>query len=149
MPTTTTTKERVHKRIERVFAPTAMQEEDLPEGVCGRMVGTGLVYEQADSYGTIFALGCLDMTKRSKLAAGKVGLFAAGPFGHEYGVRSHVGIVRSAETRGNEELISADLFDTEDGRRIKEYVGAGVVSAMTDEAADAVKERLRGLGYID
>jgi hypothetical protein len=121
---TATTTQREHRRVQRVFAPQELREEALPEGVCGRLVGVGLVYEQADAFDTIWATGCLDITKQSKVAAGKVALFTAGQYGHEYGVRSHVGVVRSAETRGNEELISADLYDTEDGRRTKEYLSA-------------------------
>lgn len=115
---------RNHRIVQRAFAPTAVQTEGLPDGVCGRLVGTGLVYEQEDSYGTTWVTGCLEMTKRSKVPAGKVQLFTAGSMGHEYGVRSHVGVVRSAETRGSEEIITADLFDTEDGRRTKEYLDA-------------------------
>jgi len=113
-----------HRIVQRSFAPTAVETEGLPDGVCGRLIGTGLVYEQEDSYGTTWVTGCLDMTKRTKVPAGRVQLFTAGPMGHEYGVRSHVGVVRSCETRGNEEVITADLFDTEDGRRTKEYLAA-------------------------
>jgi hypothetical protein len=129
MPTATAT--RQHRIVQRAFAPAAVQTEGLPEGVCGRLIGTGLVYEQEDSYGTTWVTGCLDMTKRTKVPAGRVQLFTAGPMGHEYGVRSHVGVVRSCETRGNEEIITADLFDTEDGRRTKEYLDAVLRSQGT------------------
>lgn len=122
MTATATRKE--HRVIQRTFVPQAVRTDDLPDGVCGRLVGVGLVYEKPDAYDTIWATGCLEMTKRSKVSAGKVGLFAAGQMGHEYGVRSHVGVVRTLETRGNEEWVTADLFNTEDGRRTKEYLDA-------------------------
>lgn len=118
----TTTRERV--TVQRAFTPQAVNTDDLPDGVCGRLVGVGLVYDKPDAQDTVWVTGCLDMTKRSKVAAGKVGLFAAGQYGHEYGLRSHVGVIRALETRGNEEWVTADLFDTEDGRRTKEYVDA-------------------------
>jgi len=122
MTATATRKE--HRVIQRTFVPQAVRTDDLPDGVCGRLVGVGLVYEKPDAYDTIWATGCLEMTKRSKVSAGKVQLFAAGQMGHEYGVRSHIGVVRTLETRGNEEWVTADLFNTEDGRRTKEYLDA-------------------------
>lgn len=121
---TTTAPRREHRVVQRAFTPTAVETDNLPPGVCGRVVGVGLVYDQEDAYRTTWAPGCLDMTKRSKVQAGKVQLFVAGPTGHEYGVRSHVGVVRTMDTRGNEEWVAADLFDTEDGRRTKEYLDA-------------------------
>lgn len=124
----TATAQRKHLTIQRVFAPDAVQGSDLPPGICGRLQGIGMVYEVPDAYGTAWAIGCLDITKRSKVPAGKVGLFMAGSFGHEYGVRSHIGVVRSCETRGAEEWITAELFDTEDGRRVKEYLTAVIAS---------------------
>lgn len=104
------------------FVPSEVRTDDMPPGVCGRVVGVGLVYEKPDAYGTVWAMGCLERTKGSKVQAGKVGIFVAGQMGHEYGVRSHVGVLRSAETRGNEEHIACDLFDTSDGRDTKEYI---------------------------
>ena len=120
--------DRRHQVVQRAFVPLEVRAADLPSGVCGRMVGVGITYEVPDAYGTVWGTGCLDMTKRSKVPAGKVGLYTAGPMGHEYGVRSHVGVVRSATSRGNEEIITADLFDTEDGRRTKEYLAAVLAS---------------------
>lgn len=97
-----------------------LRADDLPKGVCGRVQGIALVYGVPDAYGTQFRKGCLDRTKREKLAAGKVQFFQD----HDYGVRTHIGVVRSLQTVGDAEIMSADLFDTEDGRRAKEYFAA-------------------------
>src|SRR5690606_10244502 len=101
-----------------------VRADDLPSGVCGRLVGIALTYGAVDHYGTRFRKGCLDRTKREKLAAGKVALY----LDHSYGVRAHVGVVRSLETVGDSEVLTADLFDTEDGRRAKEYAVAVTAS---------------------
>ena len=107
----------------RTFQPQ-LETRDLPKGVCGRVTGVALVYGVEDDYGTRFARGCLDRTKREKLAAGKVSLFV----NHEYGIHSHVGVVRSLSTTGDEEMMAADLFDTEEGRKAKEYVEAVIAA---------------------
>lgn len=114
---------RVYTVVHRAFRPD-LDTRDLPDGVCGRVTGVALVYDVEDAYGTRFARGCLDRTKREKLAAGKVSLFAD----HEYGIRTHVGVVRTLTTAGGEEMLAADLFDTEDGRHAKEYLEAVVRS---------------------
>ena len=93
---------------------------DLPAGVCGRVVGVALVYNVRDAYGTSFAPGCLDRTKREKLAAGKISLYAD----HDYRTHAHVGFVRDLETAGDREIMTADIFDTADGRALKEYLSA-------------------------
>jgi HK97 family phage prohead protease len=114
-------------RIPATYATRAALEvrsDDLPAGVCGRVTGAALVYGVTDSYGTRFAPGCLERTKREKLAAGKVALY----LDHTYGVRAHVGVVRTLTAAGNTESMVADLFDTEDGRRAKEYLSAVVAA---------------------
>lgn len=107
----------------RAFQPS-LQTRDLPAGICGRVSGIALVYGTEDAYGTMFAAGCLDRTKREKLKAGKVALFAD----HAYGIRTHVGVVRTLTTVGSEEELEADLFDTEDGRHAKAYLESVVAS---------------------
>jgi HK97 family phage prohead protease len=97
-----------------------LRATDLPKGVCGIVQGVALVYGVTDHYDTMFKPGCLDRTKREKLAAGKVALFRD----HEYGVSTHIGIVRALETIGDAEVMTAQLFDTEDGREAKEYIAA-------------------------
>lgn len=101
-----------------------LRAEDMPKGVCGVVQGVALVYGVTDAYDTMFKAGCLDRTKREKLAAGKVALF----LDHSYGVREHVGVVRSLETMAGAEVMTAHLFDTEDGREAKEYLAAVLAS---------------------
>jgi hypothetical protein len=87
-----------------------------------------MVYDTVDAYNTTFAPGCMDQT-RAKVAAGKVKLFVAADQGfHQYGTRTHVGTLRSLVTVGNQEIATADIFDTADGRALKEYLSAVMAS---------------------
>lgn len=98
--------------------------EKLPDGVCGRMTGIALVYSVADDYGTVFEPGCLAKTRVERVAAGKVKLFADhGPF-----TDTHVGTVRSITDVGDAAVMMADLFDTQAGRTMKEYLEAVLAS---------------------
>lgn len=117
---------------ERVFLAAQLElraskvdgKEALPDGVCGRLTGVALVYNQPDDYGTIFVPGCLSKTRAERVNAGKVKLFADhGPFTH-----THVGVVRSMEDVGDGVVMTADLFDTEAGRAMKEYLEAVLAS---------------------
>lgn len=105
-----------------------IRADDLPSGVCGRLVGTALVYGVVDSWGTRFARGCLDKTRgeNGRVTAGKVRLFEAtsGFGGHEYGTANHIGVVRSLTDMGENVVMVADLFDAPEGRAAKEYVAA-------------------------
>lgn len=100
------------------------ETEALPAGVCGVLMGVAVVYNVIDAYGTRFRPGCLDRTKREKLAAGKVKLFAD----HDGRTRAHVGYVKALETQGDREVMTAWLFDSEAGRAQKEYIGACMAS---------------------
>jgi hypothetical protein len=100
-----------------------VRADALPAGVCGRVTGIALRYNVVDSYGTRFKPGSLD-SSRAKINAGRVKLFD----NHEYGTRSHIGVVRTLTTAGDAEVMTADLFDTEDGRRAKEYLSAVMAS---------------------
>lgn len=122
----------------------SIQEGDLPEGVCGRVVGRAVQYDVVDAYGTVFKRGCLDKT-RSKVAKGKVKLFVNHGFGDMYGTDSHVGVVRSLETNGQYEEMVADLFDTEAGRKQKEYLRA--VMAAGGETGLSIGFHERGGGW--
>jgi HK97 family phage prohead protease len=93
---------------------------ELPDGVCGILLGVAVVYNVIDAYGTRFRPGCLDRTKREKLAAGKVKLFAD----HEGTTRAHIGYVKILETQGDREVMTGWLFDTAAGRQTKEYLSA-------------------------
>ena len=116
---------RGEKRTTSLAGPLEVRKEaELPAGVCGVLVGVALVYNVIDAYGTRFRPGCLDRTKREKLAAGKVKLFAD----HIGMTRTHVGFVKSLETQGDRELMTAYLFDTDAGRSQKEYLAACTAS---------------------
>ena len=119
---------------ERVFVSTklelrAVQPLDdggpaLPEGVCGRLTGVALTYSVPDDYGTVFLPGSLARTRAEAISRGKVKLFADhGPF-----TDTHVGVVRSIDDVGDAAVMTADLFDTEAGRAMKEYLGAVLAS---------------------
>jgi HK97 family phage prohead protease len=102
-------------------------DDALPDGIIGRLSGIAVRYDVVDSYRTIFSKGSLDKT-RAKVAAGKVKLFDNHGMSDHYGTRSHIGVVRSLSQEGDGELMTADLFDTEDGRRAKEYLRAVMAS---------------------
>lgn len=103
--------------------PTQLEfrvEPSMPAGICGRMVGVALVYGVVDSYNTTFMRGCLDKTRNERLAAGKVKLFAD----HMNMTSAHVGVVRALDDVGDAVVMTAEIFDTEDGRKMKEYLQA-------------------------
>lgn len=101
----------------------SVEEEGLSEGVCGRVTGVAVRYDVIDAYGTRFLRGCMDKT-REKVRSGKVKLFVNHGFGDGYGTDTHVGVIRSLDAVGDGEAMVADLFDTEAGRKQKEYVRA-------------------------
>lgn len=93
---------------------------DMPPGVIGCVMGVALVYNETDAYGTQFARGCLDRTRNERLASGKVKMFAD----HMALTSQHVGVVRMLEDVGDTVIMTADLFDTAEGRKMKEYLTA-------------------------
>ena len=108
----------------RQIAPGLTNDEALPEGVCGRLSGIALTYSVPDDYGTVFLPGSLARTRAEAVARGKVKLFADhGPF-----TDTHVGVVRSLDDVGDTAVMTADLFDTEAGREMKEYLMAVLAS---------------------
>lgn len=100
-----------------------VEENDLAPGTIGRVTGIAVRYDVVDSYGTLFKRGCLDKTK-GKVRAGKVKLFVNHGARDFYGPDTHIGVVRSLTTVGDGEVMVADIFDTEAGRRQKEYLSA-------------------------
>jgi len=107
---------------------------ELPAGVCGQVEGVALVYDVVDTYGTVFQRGCLDRTVRERVVKGKVKLFwdhgdALQNDNGVYDTDLHIGTVRSltdvrmADGRWVAWLV-ADLFDTSEGRKAKEYLRA-------------------------
>jgi HK97 family phage prohead protease len=90
----------------------------LPDGVAGRVSGVALTYETVDSYGTLFARGCAKMTIAGKVAARKVPLL----MDHERRTGAHVGVVSMMQEMGDSLMMTADLFDTPEGRAALDYV---------------------------
>jgi len=114
----------VSTKLELRQLPTLDAPNDLPEGVCGRLTGIALTYNVSDEYGTVFLPGSLARTRAEAVARAKVKLFADhGPF-----TETHVGVVRSLDDVGDAAVMTADLFDTEAGREMKEYLAAVLAS---------------------
>lgn len=119
------TKEKITRATKLEWFRDASGAEMTPDemkrlGICGRMTGIALVYGIADDYGTMFAPGCLTKTRAEKVNTGKVRLFAD----HLAYSETHVGVVRSIVDVGDAAVMTADLFDTEAGRAMKEYLEA-------------------------
>jgi HK97 family phage prohead protease len=111
------------KRSSRVFIPRAVKgpdDEALPDGVCGRVMGQACTYNTLDDYGTFFRRGAFDRSRAEKVPAGKVGLFRD----HDHVSSQHVGVIRSLDDVGNGVMMTADFFDTPEGRDAKQYVEA-------------------------
>ena len=87
-------------------------EGDLPPGIAGRVSGVALTYEVVDSYQTIFARGCAKRSIDNKVKARKVPLL----MDHSRTVGAHVGVVASMVDSGDQLIMTADLFDTPEGR---------------------------------
>lgn len=113
-------KQRVRAHSECQVTIRAVDTADLPEGVCGRITYVGLRYNQIDDYGTMFKPGCLAKSAGQKVPMGRVKCFAD----HTYRIRSHVGVIRKVEDVGDDVLVMAELFDTEDGRHALDYAKA-------------------------
>ncbi len=96
-------------------------DETKPEpGTCGRISAIGVRYNVPDAYGTLFKPGCLTKTVAQKVSAGKVRYHAD----HIYRTTEHIGTVRTVADVGDDVLITAEIFDTESGRRYLEYAKA-------------------------
>lgn len=99
----------------------------LPDGVAGRVSGVALTYEVVDSYGTMFARGCTKATIERKVKARKVPLL----MDHERRTGAHVGVVSLMQEMGDSLMMTADLFDTPEGRAALEYVKAVIGAGAT------------------
>lgn len=99
----------------------------LPDGVAGRVSGVALTYEVVDSYGTLFARGCTKATIERKVKARKVPLL----MDHERRTGAHVGVVSMMQEMGDSLMMTADLFDTPEGRAALEYVKAVIGAGAT------------------
>lgn len=105
----------------------AVRADNLPQGTCGIVTGIALRYNVEDSWGTRFLPGCVEKT-RAKVVARKVKLFDNHGSRDSYGTRTHIGTVTSLVQAGDAEVMTAELFDTEEGRKAKEYLTAVTLS---------------------
>jgi HK97 family phage prohead protease len=108
-------------------APQIRAESDLPPGIAGRVSGVALTYEVVDSYQTMFARKSAKRTVDNKVAARKVPLL----MDHERTSKAHVGVVTEMQDVGDALVMTADIFDTADGRAALEYVKAVLASGAS------------------
>jgi len=108
-------------------APQIRAESDLPPGIAGRVSGVALTYEVVDSYQTMFARKSAKRTVDNKVAARKVPLL----MDHERTSKAHVGVVTEMQDFGDALVMTADIFDTADGRAALEYVKAVLASGAS------------------
>lgn len=102
-------------------------EDNLPPGIAGRVSGVAVTYDVVDSYGTMFARGCAKRSIDQRVAARKVPLL----MDHEASTRAHVGVVSAMADAGDAVVMTADVFDTAEGRAAMEYVKAVMASGAS------------------
>ena len=102
-------------------------EDALPAGIAGRVSGVALTYEVVDSYGTMFARKSAKRSIDNRVAARKVPLL----MDHERTSKAHVGVVTMMEDVGDSLIMTADIFDTAEGRAALEYVKAVLASGAS------------------
>ena len=102
-------------------------EPDLPPGIAGRVSGVALTYEVVDSYGTMFSRKCAKRSIDGRVAARKVPLL----MDHERTSKAHVGVITSMTDAGDALVMTADVFDTAEGRAALEYVKAVLASGAS------------------
>lgn len=102
-------------------------EAALPPGIAGRVSGVALTYEVIDSYNTMFARRSAKRSIDGRVAARKVPLL----LDHERTSKAHVGVVTMMEDVGDALVMTADVFDTADGRSALEYVKAVLASGAS------------------
>lgn len=108
-------------------APQIRADTDLPPGIAGRVSGVALTYEAVDSYQTMFARKSAKRSIDGKVAARKVPLL----MDHERTSKAHVGVVTQMQDIGDALVMTADIFDTADGRAALEYVKAVLASGAS------------------
>lgn len=102
-------------------------EANLPPGIAGRVSGVALTYEVVDSYQTMFARKSAKRSIDTKVAARKVPLL----MDHERTSKAHVGVITEMQDVGDALVMTADIFDTADGRAALEYVKAVLASGAS------------------
>jgi HK97 family phage prohead protease len=120
----TVTPKRWHHQDARI---EVRAEDQLPPGIAGRVMGVALTYGVVDSYGTMFQPGSAKRSIDTKVAARKVPLL----MDHDRTVASHVGVVTAMQDVGDTLIMTADVFDTPDGRSALEYVKAVLASGAS------------------
>ena len=118
---------------------------DLPPGIAGRVSGVALTYETVDSYNTVFARGCAKRSIDNKVKARKVPLL----MDHSRTVGAHVGVVASMVDMGDSLLMTADLFDTPDGRAALEYVKTVIAAGASTGFSIGFVPRRSDMAMID
>lgn len=108
-------------------APQIRAAADLPPGIAGRVSGVALTYETVDTYQTMFARNSAKRSIAGKVAARRVPLL----MDHERTSKAHVGVVTEMQDVGNALVMTADIFDTADGRAALEYVKAVLASGAS------------------
>lgn len=106
---------------------TIRAEDKMPEGIAGSVSGVALTYEVVDTYGTVFARGSANRSIEQKVKARKVPLL----MDHERRTGAHVGVVTMMQDVGDSLMMTADLFDTPEGRAAREYVKAVIAAGAT------------------
>lgn len=122
----------------------AATEEETAAGFCGVLQGVALVYMVRDAYDTMFAAGCLNKTA-GKVGARKVKLFS----NHDYGTDSHVGTVLALKDVAGAAIMTAGLFNTEEGRKCKEYLTAVLASESETGLSVGFYDRQSGVQVVD
>lgn len=102
-------------------------EGKLPPGIAGRITGVALTYEVLDTYRTIFARGSAKRSIDNKVAARKVPLL----MDHNKTTAAHVGVVASMSEVGDVVTMTAEVFDTPEGRAALEYVKAVIAAGAS------------------
>lgn len=120
----TVTPKRWHHQDARIEVRAV---DDLPPGIAGRVMGVALTYDVVDSYGTMFQRGSAKRSIDTKVNARKVPLL----MDHDRSVASHVGVVTTMQDIGDTLVMTADVFDTPDGRNALEYVKAVLASGAS------------------
>lgn len=104
-----------------------VRADNLPAGIAGRITGIALRYDVVDTYETTFARGCLKRSIDERVSARKVPLL----MDHERTTGAHVGVVTGMADMDTGVVMTADVFDTPEGRACMEYVRAVIASGAS------------------
>lgn len=104
-----------------------VRADELPKGIAGRITGIALRYDVVDTYDTTFARGCLKRSMEERVAARKVPLL----MDHERTTGAHVGVVAAMQDIDSGVMMTAEVFDTPEGRACMEYVRAVIAAGAS------------------